>query len=438
MKVSFYFTALVFKANHPNGKNSNTMRYLATLWCFIILITSLAPKDGMAQARTVASSGNWDATTTWVGGNIADVITETVSIPTNIGVVTVVANTAFTVGEVTMVNGNTLSVAGALTIGSSSSSANFICANSDAILVSPTGSIIIWGSLEVRNNLVLTIDGDLIVKGDVILANGATLTINGSVQIDGDFSAGSGSTLTINGTGSFGVAGFFNSIGIDITIAAGGSLYAGEGFDVSNNSTISGDGTGSYGGDCTGPTEFCNGTILPVELIRFKSYFDSDGVLLSWASASELNSDYYSIERSEDGKTFYEIGKVMGNGTSNTIHEYEYKDKLPIKSNFEYYRLKQVDYDGGYEYSVILVEFFEDALANSYEIYPNPATSIIKMSSSRPFPNMQMINSKGQTIAILSAENSVTSFDISDLPSGIYYLHFSTAQGSNVQKLIIK
>jgi hypothetical protein len=414
------------------------MRYLATLWYFIILITSLAPKDAMAQARTVASSGNWDATTTWVGGNIADVITETVSIPTNIGIVTVAANTAFTVGEVTMANGNTMSVVGSLDVGSSSISANFICANSDAILVASTGSLIIWGTLDVRNNLVLTIDGDFIVKGDVILDNGAALTINGSAQIDGDFSSGTGSSLTINGGGSFGVTGFFNSNGIDITIAAGGSLYAGEGFDVGNNSTIGGDGTASYGGPCTGPTEFCNGTILPVELIRFESYFDSDGVLLSWASASELNSDYYSIERSEDGKTFYEIGQVMGNGTSNTIQEYEYKDKLTFKSNFEYYRLKQVDYDGAYEYSVILVEFFEDALTKSYEIYPNPATSIIKMSSSRPFPNMQMINSKGQTLAILSEENSVTNFDISDYPSGTYYLHFITAQGSNVQKLIIK
>jgi hypothetical protein len=442
MKVLICITALVFRAHHANGKNSSTFRYLAALLYFISLITYLAPQDAMAQAEVI-QTGNWDDASTWDGGNIGDVVTENVDIPKDpsIDTVTVQAGTTFTIGILTMGNSNTLIVTGTLDVGSDSDSLNMICDNSDNILVDSNGTLTIWGSLDVRNNLELTINGDFTVKGDVILDNGASLIINGTAQIDGDFSSGSGSTLTVNGGGSFGVSGYFNSNGIDITLAAGGSLYVGLGFDVAQNSTISGDGEASIGnGECSGPDEFCLGSILPVELISFESYFDSDGVLLRWATASELDNEYFSVERSEDGKTFYEIGKVMGNGTSNIIQEYDYKDMMPIASNLEYYRLKQVDYDGAYEYSAILVEVFDDFQANSYEIYPNPATSIIniKMPSSRHFPNMQMINSSGQTVAIITVEDMVTSFDISNHHSGIYYLYITEAHESNVHKLIIK
>lgn len=85
---------------------------------------------------------------------------------------------------------------------------------------------------------------------------------------------------------------------------------------------------------------------LPIELISFDGFTHNDYNHLTWVSATEVNNDYYSLERSVDGINWVEITKKYGIGTLNTPSFYDYFDYNYIKDNINYYRLSQVDYDG--------------------------------------------------------------------------------------------
>ncbi|MEL6944906.1 MAG: hypothetical protein AAFO82_19800, partial [Bacteroidota bacterium] len=97
--------------------------------------------------------------------------------------------------------------------------------------------------------------------------------------------------------------------------------------------------------------EITSSCVLPVELIDFKAIAErGTGVWLKWATASEINSDVFLIEKSQDGNIFKEIGKLKAAGNSFKKLDYSYLDENPFEGN-NYYRLKQVDLDGQYEYS---------------------------------------------------------------------------------------
>jgi hypothetical protein len=88
---------------------------------------------------------------------------------------------------------------------------------------------------------------------------------------------------------------------------------------------------------------------LPVELIQFSALKQTDGVLLNWTTASEINNDYFDIERSINGIDFEQIGRLAGSGTTSEIRKYSFTDRETRSSS--YYRLKQVDFDGAFEFS---------------------------------------------------------------------------------------
>ncbi|MBI4929931.1 MAG: T9SS type A sorting domain-containing protein [Bacteroidetes bacterium] len=99
--------------------------------------------------------------------------------------------------------------------------------------------------------------------------------------------------------------------------------------------------------------------IMPVEMLSFEGKSKNDGVELTWSTASEKNNDYFAIERSVNAEEWEEAGKISGAGNSSTVQNYEFVD-AEISSQYSmlntqyYYRLKQTDYDGSYEYSKII------------------------------------------------------------------------------------
>ena len=96
-------------------------------------------------------------------------------------------------------------------------------------------------------------------------------------------------------------------------------------------------------------------TLLPVELVSFTATpMDNSYAQLEWVTASEINNDGFEVLRSVDGKNFRYLGWVSGNGNQTTIHEYSYEDYTIEKGVTYYYRLKQIDYDGQWEYSKIV------------------------------------------------------------------------------------
>lgn len=111
---------------------------------------------------------------------------------------------------------------------------------------------------------------------------------------------------------------------------------------------------------------------LPVELISFEGESKDRYNLLTWLTASEINSDFFTIEKSKDGKTFEVVGIVDGAGNSNIVSKYEKIDDNPYHGT-SYYRLKQTDYDGTYKYS-IPISLSLKSMYEDISVFPNPVT----------------------------------------------------------------
>ena len=117
---------------------------------------------------------------------------------------------------------------------------------------------------------------------------------------------------------------------------------------------------------------FGSSDLLPVDLTYFSAEKNKEKVDLSWQTASELNSSYYEIQRSADGEHFETIATEAAAGFSNTLLNYSFVDENPLKG-FNYYRLKEVDSDGSYQYSdVAVVDFFTGNTILQLAMYPNP------------------------------------------------------------------
>ena len=115
---------------------------------------------------------------------------------------------------------------------------------------------------------------------------------------------------------------------------------------------------------------------LPVELVRFEAEKREHEVKLNWETSSEENSDYFVVERSEDGIDFYPLSEVKSKGNSNESNSYSVIDENPYFA-MNYYRLKQVDLDGASVYSEVLAVKFE--MKSSIVLFPNPVVDEINI-----------------------------------------------------------
>lgn len=124
-----------------------------------------------------------------------------------------------------------------------------------------------------------------------------------------------------------------------------------------------------------------SGVTLPVEFISFTGKKNSSDIELKWITASETNNDYFQVERSTDGIIFNKIGSVTGAGNSNEPLAYKFSDAEP-DGVINYYRLKQVDFDGAFKYSstvVVNMSGSENAIG-TMTAGPNPFTDIINVN----------------------------------------------------------
>ncbi|MFK7810507.1 MAG: T9SS type A sorting domain-containing protein [Saprospiraceae bacterium] len=109
---------------------------------------------------------------------------------------------------------------------------------------------------------------------------------------------------------------------------------------------------------------------LPVDLIRFTANTVGSEVVLDWATATEDNNDYFLVEHSLDGKNFTPIDQVRGKGTTSETQQYTYVHTNPFFGQ-NYYRLKQVDFDGAFEYFDVVVASVQLA-EEQFKVFPNP------------------------------------------------------------------
>ncbi|MDP2304171.1 MAG: YCF48-related protein [Ignavibacteria bacterium] len=193
--------------------------------------------------------------------------------------------------------------------------------------------------------------------------------------------------------------------------------------------------------------KYFDSSYVPVELTSFGGNIQNNKIILNWQTASELNNKGFYIEKSFDKIIWKEIGFKNGNGTTTENNFYSFIDS-EINSTLQYYRLKQVDFNGKFEYSkVVCVETY---LINKnfilFQNYPNPfnsSTVITYQVPEKSFINISMYNVIGEKVhEIVNVEKDEGIFKeifISEqIPSGVYFLRMKTSAGfSAINKITL-
>ncbi|MGC3944791.1 MAG: T9SS type A sorting domain-containing protein [Chryseolinea sp.] len=197
-------------------------------------------------------------------------------------------------------------------------------------------------------------------------------------------------------------------------------------------------------GTVTGPgvmdKNYVGGGPLPIELIFFKARQTGSTHLLEWATASELNFDFFSIERSIDGINFKEIEQVKGNGTTTERKDYAFEYKNPILGK-NYYRLKSVDFDGSSEYSK--VAFVDHVGERDFVVTPNPSSgsSISFLMNFMPEENshVTIYDNSGVVVGVYEPTDSFQSIAFqSSLKSGLYFARFVSKSYVKVDRFVVR
>ena len=190
------------------------------------------------------------------------------------------------------------------------------------------------------------------------------------------------------------------------------------------------------------PMLFCNtgicATGLPVELLSFDVSCEKDISILKWTTSSEINNDYFIIEKSFDGEIFHQIGIEKGFGNANFNIDYSFEDR-EINKETTYYRLKQVDFNGEYSYSSVIAN---SCASNNFAIYPNPAKDIININfeilNNRVSTKAKIFNSIGQVIDEIILTEKLNSINIEHLDNGLYQIQILNANNILTTKKFIK
>ncbi len=197
-------------------------------------------------------------------------------------------------------------------------------------------------------------NGNIIITGETTSSNGIA-TIGAHQTIYGGNKDAFLAKFNTNGIRQWATyyGGSNNDIGNIITTDASGNIVI-MGWTESNNAiaTIGAHQTILGGGQDAFIAKFSPTGILPVKLIAFNAVLDNKEVNCTWETASEINNNYFTIERSIDGSSFESIGRVKGKGNTNTNTRYSFTDNNPF-AGISYYRLKQTDFDNTYSYSAI-------------------------------------------------------------------------------------
>jgi hypothetical protein len=164
-----------------------------------------------------------------------------------------------------------------------------------------------------------------------------------------------------------------------------------------------------------------NSVLLPVELLYFSGRNENNLNLLEWSTATEINNDYFEVLKSTDGRFFEKIGEVKGHGNSTDKKTYSFKD-YEVQDKTNYYRLRQVDFDGKSEFSKI-VSVSSKSINSIWTIYPNPAKHILRINSDfSAIKEYTIFNTLGMRVQRGAMNSSEKSIDISSLSLGIYFL----------------
>ncbi|MGB0888064.1 MAG: T9SS type A sorting domain-containing protein [Vicingaceae bacterium] len=204
---------------------------------------------------------------------------------------------------------------------------------------------------------------------------------------------------------------------------------------LQNSISATDDGVGGGGGGAVNANNITVGstspTVLPVELITFSaSPKEKNGkyaVILNWRTATEINNDYFTIERSSNGRDFEEVAKVSAVGNSSDINNYITVDEKPYEG-LSYYRLKQTDFNGKFEYFDLVAVNISNV--TDLKVYPNPVSSEMTISMrsklDNSFVKLNIYNTQGELILqqdkMLSEGMNAVEINMAEYAQGLYFV----------------
>jgi len=358
------------------------------------------------------------------------------------------------------------------------------------------GIVNVATNIELGNQGSITVDSDGVLSADTLRAvDQLSLDISGIFNVNviiaedqsnfdidgtldaGDVTLGDQASLDIGTNGLFSVDDFYANDNAIINVD--GVIRVEEEFELRNNAIFSTGDDGRIGGpgvfitgtngscssnpgrqcptfafdNCSSAGSFCqdletNGTLVPFPVVWLAFDYEvlPEGVNLIWQTAEELNNERFEIERkhTELDSDFQKIGEIAGAGTTEEVQAYEFFDSRAVAGT-NLYRIKQVDFDGQFEYSrLIEVRITRRNLQDAITVYPNPLQEMLYadiLPTEEPVRyQLEILNMQGQVLRVeelhTATEYQKIEMNVSDLPSGMYVYRIRSSKKTQHGKLI--
>lgn len=176
--------------------------------------------------------------------------------------------------------------------------------------------------------------------------------------------------------------------------------------------------------------------VLPANLFSFDAFCSDDKTILQWSTPSDFNNNYFTIERSTDAINFQSLSNIYIKETYNGKHYFSFTDET-AGTGKTYYRLKQTGANGQIEYSRVVSAGCNTVDKPGIRVYPNPTSGLINIMNIRPNTLLILRNSLGQPLLRSQAKPSVTTINLGQFPTGIYYIEIHTLNKSTYHKIVL-
>lgn len=308
----------------------------------------------------------------------------------------------------------------------------------------PQGMLLSYGNLLIEQNTFR----NNVLSGIRLAANNPSLLKNNTIVNNYIINNGIGINLTADDPEATGNQAHFNHLSGNLLNIQ--SVITPE-FDASCNwfgSNDIGDISASISGNVRYAPYLSNGTdidvieagfqtdlsciVVPVKLTNFEAMKVNADVKLKWNTENEINNSHFEIERSSDGVNFQFIASVNGNGNSTTLLSYDYNDRNAMSlNNLWFYRLKQIDFDGGFNYSTVAV--VKGTSISRYAVYPNPSRNTFQIrlnETASEAVGYRLISTAGNVVKRGLLNGNVEQVNTSSLSNGIYILEIYDRSGA--------
>lgn len=175
---------------------------------------------------------------------------------------------------------------------------------------------------------------------------------------------------------------------------------------------------------------------LPVKLISFAAERERNTSVIEWSTSEETGASHFEIQRSSNMREWVEVGRELAGGESTSLREYQFTDIKP-KSGNNYYRLKMVDLDGTFAYSVVRNVSFESGSRAEVSTFPNPVSDELKIEHDewKSVTSMLLLDQTGKTV--IQNFNPINTVNVKSVPTGSYVLQLTHKDGSKLAKKVV-